>query len=146
MTGGEIFNAHINFSGLFYGIGSGFCYGMSAVIGRMAGEKTSILLASLYSYFSSMIFLILFTRPNFIISPEILSIGFLYGLIPTCLAYLFYYAGIKKIKDVSKVPVIASIEPVTAVILGYIIYNESINAGNLAGMILVLISVSMAMK
>ena len=145
-TGGNIFNASIKISGVLFGIGSGFCYGMVAVIGRMAGEKTNSLLISLYSYFAAMIFLFVFTQPEIFFESRVLGIGFLYGLIPTCLAYLFYYAGIKKVSDTSKVPVIASIEPVTAVILGYILYHESVSAGNLAGMILVLISVFMAMK
>ena len=145
-TGGNIFNASIKISGVLFGIGSGFCYGMVAVIGRMAGEKTNSLLISLYSCFAAMIFLFVFTQPEIFFESRVLGIGFLYGLIPTCLAYLFYYAGIKKVSDTSKVPVIASIEPVTAVILGYILYHESVSAGNLAGMILVLISVFMAMK
>ena len=145
-TGGDILSSNIEIKGVLFGIGSGFCYGMVAVIGRMAGEKTNALLVSLYSYFAAMIFLLFFTKPDIFLEFQILGVGFLYGLIPTCLAYIFYYNGIKKISDTSKVPVIASIEPVTAVILGYLIYHESINAGNLTGMLLVLVSVFMAIK
>ena len=145
-VGGNILNFSMNITGLLYGLGSGFCYGMAAVIGRIAGEKTNILLVSLYSYLAGMIFLLIFTRPEFKINSEILLTGFLYGLIPTCLAYLFYYRGLKKIKNTSQVPVIASIEPVTALILGYALYYENIGAVNIFGVILVFISILLAIK
>ena len=147
-AGGNILNLNssVNIRGLIYGLGSGFCYGMAEVIGRIAGEKINILLVSLYSYFAGMIFLLIFTRPEFKINSEILLTGFLYGLIPTCLAYLFYYSGLKKIKNTSQVPVIASVEPVTALILGYALYYENIGAVNIFGVILVFISILLAIK
>lgn len=150
VTGGNIFNnANISIMGILAGLGSGFGYGMAAVFGKAAGEKTDALIVSTYSYFFAVIFLIIFSTPhdlNFAGNLKILSAGFFYGFIPTALAYMFYYTGLKKIRDISKVPVIASIEPVTAVLIGIFVFNESINAANFLGFAVVFLSIALMVK
>ncbi len=149
VTGGNFSGANIDMTGILAGIGTGFCYGMAAVIGRLAGERTDSLTVSMYSYFSAMMFLVIFMRPDIslaVSNVKILGLGFLYGLIPTALAYLAYYNGLKVIHDTSKVPVIASVEPVTAVLIGTIIYNERIGTANLIGVAVVMISIIIMSK
>ncbi len=149
VTGGNFSGANIDMAGILAGIGTGFCYGMAAVIGRLAGERTDALTVSMYSYFSAMMFLVIFMRPDIslaVSNVKILGLGFLYGLIPTALAYLAYYNGLKVIHDTSKVPVIASVEPVTAVLIGTIIYNERIGTANLIGVAVVMISIIIMSK
>lgn len=150
VTGGNILhNDNISFHGMLAGLGSGFCYGMAAIFGRMAGEKTDALIISVYSYLFAIIFLSVFTTPPVSLAlgnTKILCTGFLYGLIPTSLAYLVYYNGLRKIYDISKVPVIASIEPVTAVIAGMVIYHEHIGGANFIGVGIVLVSIIIMMR
>ena len=43
-----------------------------------------------------------------------------------------------KIKESSKVPVVASVENVVAVIVGVMVFHEKVGIGNLAGIVLVL--------
>ncbi len=144
VTGGKFSSGSINLLGLVAGLGSGFCYGMAAILGRAAGERTAPLIMSVYSYLSAVVFLLIFTRPD--ITPmmsnlKIACVGFLYGLIPTALAYLVYYIGLDRVADTSRVPVIASIEPVSAVLIGMLVYGEEIGAGNFIGVAVVLISI-----
>lgn len=149
VTGGNLSAESINMAGILAGLGSGFCYGMAAVIGRLAGERTDSLTVSMYSYLSAWIFLALFMRPDISLAfddVKILGLGFLYGLIPTALAYVVYYNALKVIHDTSKVPVIASVEPVTAVLIGTIIYNEGIGTANLIGVAVVMISIIIMSK
>ena len=149
VTGGNFSGANVNLMGILAGIGSGFCYGMAAVIGRLAGEKTDSLTVSMYSYLSAWIFLAVFMRPDISLAlnePKILGLGFLYGLIPTALSYVVYYNALKVVDDTSKVPVIASVEPVTAVLIGTIIYNEVIGTANLIGVAVVMISIIIMSK
>ena len=80
------------------------------------------------------------------INIKILSTAFLYGLIPTSFAYMIYYDGLRKIKDTSKVPVIASIEPITAVLIGILIYNEQVGSTNFIGFAFVFLSIVIMMK
>lgn len=150
VTGVNIFsNDNISLMGILSGIGSGFCYGTAAVAGRAAGEKTDPFIMSVYSFFFAALFLIIFARPD--IMPafhdfRIMGAGFLYALIPTSIAYLLYYIGLSKVRDTSRVPVIASIEPVTAVIVGMLLYNERMDAANFTGVAIVLVSIMIMMK
>lgn len=149
VTGGNLSLNSINMAGILAGLGSGFCYGMAAVIGRLAGERTDSLTVSMYSYLSALMFLVIFMRPDISLAlnePKILGLGLLYGLIPTALAYLVYYNALKVIHDTSKVPVIASVEPVTAVLIGTLIYNEQIGTANLVGVAVVMISIIIMAK
>ncbi len=147
VTGGNIFG-DINFSllGLVAGIGTGFCYGMAAIIGKAAGDKTDATCFNTYSYLFATIFLIIFMRPSINLDAKILGTGFLYGLIPTSLAYVVYYNGLRRISDSSRVPVIASIEPVTAVLIGMLVYGEELGVMNFAGIAIVLASILIMMK
>ena len=101
---------------------------------------------SAYSYFFAMVFLYLVLRPSFQLDAKILGTGFAYGLVPTSLAYVLYYTGISKVRDTGRVPVIASIEPVTAIILGLLVYGEEIGMANMIGVAVVLISIIIMVK
>ena len=146
VTGGDFSGADLNMWGLLAGLGSGFGYGMAAIFGRMAGERTDPFTMSAYSYFFAMVFLYGVLRPELTLDAKILGTGLVYGLVPTSLAYVLYYAGIKRIRDTGRVPVIASIEPVTAIILGLLVYGEKIGTANMIGVAVVLISIIMMVK
>ncbi|MBR1486023.1 MAG: EamA family transporter [Synergistaceae bacterium] len=144
---GKIFdNSSFSLIGILAGLGTGFCYGMAAIFGK-AGEKTDPSIISAYSYFFAALFLFIFNTPEFEnLNAKILGVGFLYGAIPTSLAYVLYYRGLKKIRDTSKVPVIASIEPVIAVLVGMLIYNEQIGLANFVGFAVVFLSIVIMVK
>ena len=147
VTGGDISGSNIILSGVLAGLGTGFCYGMAAVFARIAEKNTNPLLLSVYGYFFALMFLLIFSRPEFSpVNIKVLGTGFLYGLIPTTFAYMVYYIGMKRINDTSKVPVIASIEPVTAVLLGMLIYNEQLGTVNFIGVAVVLFSIIIIIK
>ena len=57
-----------------------------------------------------------------------------------------YYIGLKKVEDTGRVPVIASIEPVTAVLIGMLIYNEEMGTANFIGVAVVLLSIIIMVK
>ena len=147
VTGGKIFNnPELSLIGISAGLGTGFCYGMAAIFGK-AAEKIDASVISAYSYFFAAIFLLIFNTPGLEnLNAKILGTGFLYGLIPTSSAYIVYYNGLKKIRDTSKVPVIASIEPIAAVLIGMIIYNEQVEAANFLGIAVVFLSIVIMVK
>ena len=149
VTGGDFTGGNVNIAGILAGIGTGFCYGMAAVIGRLAGEKADSITVSMYSFFFAMMTVAVMMRPD--ISPalndwRIAGLGMLYGLVPTSLAYVVYYNSLKLIHDTGKVPVIASVEPVTAVLIGSIIYSEEIGTANFIGVAVVMISIIIMSK
>ena len=143
VTGGSISLSGLSVAGILFGIGAGFCYSMTAIIGRLAGDMTNAYVMSTYSYLAAAVFIAIFMHPwsGTAMNAGILIWGFLYALIPTAIAYIFYYNGVQKIKESSKVPVFASTETVAAAIIGIVLYHEQIGIINIIGIILVLLSV-----
>lgn len=149
VTGGNISLVGLSVTGILFGIGAGFCYALTAIIGRIAGSKADAFVISTYSYLFAAIFLILFLKPmhaEISINSGMIIWGFLFALIPTSIAYIIYYKGVQKIKESSKVPVFASVETIVAAILGVLILHESIGHINVLGIILVIISIMLMNK
>lgn len=147
-TNGEFHFAVFSLTGILCGVGAGFCYSMTAVIGKFAAERTNPFVMSTYSYFFAAVFLGLYMRPwrqgaAAAMNGRILLWGFLYALIPTAFAYLLYYRGLKKITENSKVPVIASVETVVAAAVGILVYREPVGAAGIAGIVMVMLSVAL---
>lgn len=145
-TGGNFSAEAIVPAGILFGIGSGFTYAMTAVFGKISmQEDASPFAVAAYNLFFGCIFIALVRRPWRTVEdpfdPGILLIGLLFGLIATALAYSFYFSGLSGITQTSKVPVVASIEPVIATIIGVIAFSESITAVRIIGIILVLFSI-----
>ena len=149
VTGGNISSGSLGLTGILAGAASGLCYGMAAIFGRIAGNKTNALTISAYSYLAAGIFLLVFMRPDLLTAihnVKIISLSFLYGLIPPAGAYMVYYIGLGKVSNISSVPIFASIEPVIAVIIGTQVYGEKIGLMNYTGIAVVLISIIIMVK
>ena len=113
---------------------------MTAIFGKLAGEEDPITI-SIYSYLFAALFLGLWMQPWNglpVLNREILTWSALYALIPTALGYLLYYRGVQMLRNPGKVPVIASVETVFAVLLGGAVYGETISTARICGIVLVL--------
>lgn len=143
-TGGKPDASTFSAVGILCGIGAGFCYSLTAIIGKIAGNRSNPFVMSTYSYFFASVFLAITTRPwtvPAITDGRVLIIGFLFALIPTAIGYLFYYYGVLAITESSKVPVIASVEMVVAGILGVLFFHDKLLPGNIFGMMMILLSI-----
>lgn len=143
VTGGCLSFGNLSVPGILCGLLSGISYGMTSIFGKLAGEKADVFTMSLYSYFFAALFLLLFSH-SFLYEPwngAVLLAGFLYALIPTAIAYILYYRGLQKIRENSRVPVIASAETVVAAILGTFLFHESLSLAQAMGILLVLFSI-----
>ena len=144
VTGGRLSLAGISAFGVLVGVGAGFCYGMIAVIGKVAGQRADAFVLSAWSYFFAALFLLLFMRPSFApLNSKLALLGLLYALIPTSLAYVIYYTGLRKVRETSKVPILTSVEPVVAAVIGMAVYHEDIGGTTLLGIGLVLCAIAM---
>lgn len=145
-TGGQFDGAAFSVTGLLCGVVSGLCYALTAIFGRLAGEDSDPFVVSTYSYLFAAVFLGLFLRPwsqPLHVTPEILGLGFLYALIPTAIAYLLYYRGLQLIRESSKVPVLASMETVTAAVIGVLVLGETLHLAHYLGIAVVMASIAM---
>ncbi len=147
-AGGDFSAAAIAPLGLLIGVGSGFTYAMTAVIGRLAmQEKASPLAVAAYNLFFGCLFIALVRRPwaavEAPLQPRLLLYGLLFGLIATALAYGVYFSGLSRITRTSKVPVVASVELVVATGIGVLAFSERLTALRIAGIALVLLSIAL---
>lgn len=144
VTNGSFEIKSLAFFGILMGIGSGFFYALTAIIGTFAAENVHPFVMSMYSYFFAAVFLGLTIQPwhtKLVVNKGILIWGFFYALIPTAIAYVIYYDGLKNIVETSKVPVIASIEVIIASLIGIIFYHETLGIVSILGIIIVLSSI-----
>ncbi|MGN1120546.1 MAG: DMT family transporter [Oscillospiraceae bacterium] len=137
--------AAVSIAGILCGLGSGLCYGMTAIFGKLAGGETDSFVVSTYSYLFAVpvgLAALAFSEP---VQPNagILGWGALLALIPTGIAYLLYYGGLRRIKDTCRVPVLASGECVVAALIGTAFFRETLSVVNIAGIALVLFSIFM---
>ena len=67
------------------------------------------------------------------------------GILCTVLPYLIYTLGLQYV-DNSKASIIASVEPVTAAVVGVLLFGEKMTIAELSGMMLVLLSLLICNK
>ena len=145
-TGGDFSAASLAPLGLLIGVGAGFTYAMTAVIGRIAmQEESSPFAVATYNLFFGCLFIALVRHPWMTVdaafNARLLLYGLLFGLIATALAYSIYFSGLSKITETGKVPVVASIELVVATIIGVFAFSESMTIIKIVGIVLVLLSI-----
>lgn len=146
VTGGD-FSAETFLSvGVLFGVAAGICYSLTPIFGRMASGEGSPFAIAAYNFLFASVFLCVFVRPWTTVEDPldagILAAGFGFALIPTALGYIFYFGGLKNIRESSKVPVIASVETVVAAIIGIFFFREDLSIVHLLGMIGVLGSIA----
>ena len=145
-TGGQFDVATVSLLGIACGIGSGFTYGMAAIITRIAGSSTNTYVMSTYSYLFALITIAVLFQPwSFPDSYNAATIGygFLLALVPTSLAYLLYYKGILKMRETSKVPIIASVEMVATAVISVIFFGEHLSLVAIVGIGMVIASIAL---
>ena len=67
-------------------------------------------------------------------------IGF--GIVPSAMGYIIYYAGISKVTETSRIPVLASVETVVAAVVGLAAFGQGLSLMKVVGIALVLCSIA----
>ena len=146
VTGGHLNGMSFAVSGLLFGLASAACYSLVGIFGRIASGEASPYVVATYNFLFGSIFLGLFGHPWTTVAnplePGILFYGLIYALIPTGICYIIYFSGVSRIKESSKVPVVASVENVIAVLIGVLVFHEKVGMGNMIGILLVLGSIA----
>ena len=144
-TGGRLSLERVSVVGLLFGIGAAFAYSTQNIFGRLATDEASPFVVATYNFFFAAVFTLAVARPFSVMSdpfnPQILMWGFLFGLIPTTIAYLLYFAGIQGLTETSKVPVFCSLELVVATMLGGLLFSEELPPASLLGTVMILVSI-----
>ncbi|MDO5784212.1 MAG: DMT family transporter [Eubacteriales bacterium] len=150
VTGGKFSIETMSVMGILCGIGAGICYAMTAIFGKFAMAEADSFVISTYSYFFAALLLFVPARPwTMQVDSKLLHIiviGLLLAIVPTAFAYVLYYIGLTFITETSKVPIVASAEPIVGTVLGVMLYHEHIDAVSVVGILLVLTSIVLMNK
>jgi drug/metabolite transporter (DMT)-like permease len=134
----------ISVYGLLLGLGSGFFYALYSIFGKFALKKYDSLTVSVYTFIFAAIAITPFSGlwsilPLFVnikVGLNVLGLGFL----STMLAYIFYTKGLQYV-ETSRASILATVEPVVAALLSFIIYQEQLHFWQYVGIILVILAV-----
>lgn len=129
------------------GISSGFAYALYSIFSRFALQKNyASITITAYTFIFATLGLTFFADVS-AISASILTkplncvIMLLSGLVTAVLPYLFYTMGLERIES-GKAAVVAAIEPVVAVILGWAIFSDDLSIVQYFGIFLVILSIA----
>lgn len=133
----------LNLQGIIVGLGAGLGYALYSIFSRYALEKGyHSLTISFYTFLFAMIGTIPFSNYSGMLEIcrhdwKVVLFCLVFGLVSTVLPYIAYTRGLLEM-DNSKASIIASIEPVTATLLGVIAYHEHLSALEMIGVCLVI--------
>ncbi len=145
VTGGSFADMKLSTKGIIMGILAGFCYALLPILSKLGADNEDSFTAAFYGQAFAVLLLFFIIRPYngigcaFTWKVLLVLIGF--GLVPSALGYIVYYAGISRITETSRIPVLGSVETVVAAIVGLIAFGQGISLVKVVGIALVLISI-----
>ena len=121
-------------TGIILGILSGIAYASYSIFCAFALKKYSVITVTTYAFlFGAILMLFVGAIPSimqkFSVQQEFLKVAgavLLMGLVTAVLPFMFYTKGLEKV-PASKAAVIVCVEPLTASVLGWVLYNENLN-------------------
>lgn len=137
-------NESISLYGLILGLGSGLFYALYSIFGKFALRKYNSLTVTAYTFLFAAIAVTPFSGlwlvvPLFAdIKVWVYIIGL--GFLSTMLPFIFYTKGLNTIES-SQASIIATIEPVVASLVGFLIFHEKLNVWQYFGIFLVIAAV-----
>jgi drug/metabolite transporter (DMT)-like permease len=134
----------ISLYGVILGLGSGLFYSLYSIFGKFALKKYDSLTVTVYTFLFATIAVIPFSGlwsvlPLFSgikVWMYIIGLGFLSTMLP----FIFYTKGLNTIES-SRASIIATIEPVVASLMGFLIFHEKLNLWQYLGIIMVIAAV-----
>lgn len=128
--------------GLISGIVSGISYAVVFALTKKAKEFSSFQITFFNVLFGS---LLLF--PYFVLNFADFSIPWAIGLglIPSAIPFTLLVYGIKHVK-LHRAPIIALIEPLSAIVVGYIYFGEILTSKQIFGGILIILSTAISLR
>ena len=134
--------------GILAGLASGITYGSYSIFGTHALKKhdnfTVTVWVFIFAALSSLLFADIPDIAAKISASEnifkLIAAVICMGIVTAFLPYMLYTTGLSKM-DASKAVILASVEPLTATVLGFVVFSETPTFFSLVGIILILASV-----
>ena len=145
VTGGKLDQLAYDTTGILFGLGAGFAYGVMNLYSKYLLMRYSQQTILTYAFGFAFLFSLTFSDPTAIFrldfDPWLWLNLILLGLVPTALSYGFFTAGLSYNIESSKAAVVATIEVPVSVLGSFLIFSEPLNTIKLLGIAMVLFSV-----
>lgn len=144
VKGYDLTNLKLNVSGLLWGIIAGFCHAMFTILGKKSATKYHPLTLLFYGQGIGLIYLTIFAFPfggvtvNY---TKTVWFDLIYiGLVTSFLPNLFYNMALKHLEP-GRAIIVATLEPVMAVVFAYLFLGHILAPVQSLGAVLVLLAV-----
>lgn len=128
---------------LIMGILSGFCYALYSIFCKPVTQRYSALTITTYTFLYTSIFMLLTSdilkKTDQFQYADVWISAVLLALVATVLAFVLYTSGLKHL-EASKASILATIEPIVAVVTGVLFLGEHLRGWQVLGIGLVLYS------
>ena len=146
VTGGNLGFGLLAPLGIMLGIAAGFLYACVTILGKYNTSEVDPGIVTFYNFFFGFCFMCLLARPwtfdKGIFNIPVIILGLLCGTFGAAIPYLFYMHGMKKPVEASRATVFASLEPVVAMVLGALVFEEHVNAISFLGVAVIVLSIA----
>lgn len=130
--------------GLLTGLGAGVGYALYTILGKIALRNNRPFTVTLYTFMIASIGLLPFSgvwgKLELFLTSKVLFYSIGLGIFPTVLAYFVYTWGLEKTEG-SKAAIIATVEPVVAMFIGIVIFQEQLSLLQGMGAMIILLAV-----
>lgn len=146
----DIGNLNVSFLGLATGLGAGFTYATFSLFGKAALKNYAPTTTIFYGLLFGALFLLPFVwqEQDAFLAPltQVQGWGWILymGILPTAGSFWLYMAGLGYLGDAGRASVLATLEPVVAALLGYVLLNEGLSAVQLLGGGLVVVGIAVS--
>ncbi len=148
VTGAADGSLALNGIGVLTGLGSAFGYALYTIFGEFALNRGyNSVTITLYTFVFAAVGVLPFANvpdlaDKITAAPQILGWAALLAVLITVLPYLIYTLGLKTVEP-GKASVMASVEPVTATLVGAAFFSEPLSGMGAAGIALVIVSLAL---
>ncbi|MCV9887599.1 DMT family transporter [Metabacillus halosaccharovorans] len=137
-------NESVTIYGLLVGLGSGFFYALYSIFGKFALIKYSSVTVTTYTFVFAAIAITPFSGlwhvgtifTNLEVWLSIIGLG----LFSTLLAFLLYTKGLESVES-GRASILATVEPVVATLIGFLVFQEKLSVWQYVGIIAVIMAV-----
>lgn len=127
--------------GILAGLGAGLGYALYSIFGKYALEKYDPMTIPVYTFIIAAVGLIPITDYKGIISSfsniQVILYAVGLSLFSTVLPFIFYTKGLSRLES-GKASLIATLEPVVASMVGFIVFREAVTLSKVLGILLVI--------
>lgn len=135
---------NLTLTALFYGIGAGFGYALYSIFGHFAVKKYHAFTITFYTFLFASIASMLFCQPSALFhlmseKPSSLIPIILASILCSAVPYILYTLGLAH-TEAGQAAIFACVEPVVGTLVSVVYLQERLTPWNVAGILLVLVS------